>query len=60
MKLRDWLELNKLTTYQFAEQLGCSQGNVANWLAGTIPRKKPMTKIMRATKGAVQPGDFYQ
>ena len=60
MKLRDWLELNKLSTYQFAEAIDFTQAAVSKWCNGTIPRVKPMQAIEKATKGAVTAADFYR
>lgn len=60
MKLQDWLDLNKISTYQLAEKLGVAQSNVFAWCTGTIPRRDAMQQIEKETKGAVTPVDFYR
>lgn len=59
MKIKDFLKEEEITQKQFAEMVGCSQGLVAMWCNGMIPRADMMTKILIATKGKVTANDFY-
>jgi len=61
MKLEQWLKLNKLTTREFAEQIGKSPSLVHKYLyEGVTPQRSSMQAIFRATHGAVTANDFYK
>lgn len=60
MHLNDWLS-NKtdLTNAEFAEAIGVSRQALWRYRLGErIPRPDVLTKIKRATKGAVTANDF--
>lgn len=65
MRLADWLKQEGLTDSAFARQLGRTQSAVWRWRQPVgsdhfqRPRDADMAKIVQATGGQVQPGDFY-
>ncbi|PZQ48876.1 MAG: hypothetical protein DI551_00670 [Micavibrio aeruginosavorus] len=59
--LKNYLENKKVSSEQFADQIGCSRVAVVRYVSGArIPSKKIMKKIVETTDGAVQPNDFYE
>lgn len=61
MTLKEYMRINGLTQYRLAKDLDVSPNSVKNWLTGrTIPNKKLLDRIMKATDSAVQPNDFFE
>lgn len=61
MTLDLWLELTGMTEADFAERIGSTQWNINRWRHGKrLPRPQVMRAIAKATKGCVQPSDFYR
>jgi transcriptional regulator with XRE-family HTH domain len=59
MKLSDFLTAERLTSAEFAEQIGVSHKAVANWRRGArMPRPQVLTRIAAATRGQVTANDF--
>lgn len=63
MKLRKWLNQQKLTNRAFAKMIKTSESAIHQWTRadtlGRIPRQKYMVSIEKATNGKVKPQDFY-
>lgn len=59
MTLKQFLQLTGMTAYRFYIESGISQQDISRYLSGRIPRPAAMARIVAATKGAVQPNDFY-
>jgi DNA-binding transcriptional regulator YdaS (Cro superfamily) len=63
MKLRKWLDQQKLTNREFARMIGASEAAVSRWMATgdekRIPRKECIASIQKATDGKVKAQDFY-
>lgn len=60
MHLRTYLETNKVTIPAFAGAIGVTVQAVHRYVNGERkPRPEVMDKIKAATKGNVQPNDFY-
>lgn len=60
MKLAAWLAKNNLTPTEFARRTDLSQPTVFRYINGDrIPLPQMMEIITKATKGEVQPNDFY-
>jgi len=66
MKLKKYLQKNKLTQNQFIDELHkntgrkIGQGTVSKYILGQrIPRKEEMLVIYDFTEGKVSPNDFY-
>ena len=59
MTLGEFLTLEGLTPLDFADKIGVHQEAVKLWVSGKrYPRRESMRKIIKATKGRVQPNDF--
>jgi transcriptional regulator with XRE-family HTH domain len=59
MKLGKYLTINKITTRKFARQVGCSPSAAMKWRIGNRrPRLQTIAKIVKITKGQVQPNDW--
>ena len=53
-------ERHSLTYAKLAKLFGVSDGTVVyRWTRGTIPGPKVMRRICCATRGEIEPGDFY-
>ena len=59
MGLRDYLTVAKMTQSAFALKAGLSQGSVSRYCNGRIPKHSVMSVVVSATRGEVQPADFY-
>jgi hypothetical protein len=63
MKLRKWLDLQKLTNREFAVMIDVSDSAIHRWTATDddkrIPRPEHMAAIDKATRGKVKAQDFY-
>lgn len=63
MKLRKWLDLQKLTNREFAVMIDVSDSAIHRWTATDddkrIPRPEHMASIQEATGGKVKAQDFY-
>jgi DNA-binding transcriptional regulator YiaG len=63
MKLKNWLEKQRLTNREFAKMLGVSESAIHRWTATDdgkrLPRPEYIKAIERATEGKVKPQDFY-
>ena len=65
MKLRTYLELNKISAADFAGRLTArgldvSEFGVRKWVTGErIPRRDAMAAIAEETDAQVSPSDFY-
>lgn len=61
MKLSRYLKITDTQPAQFAASLDeASEASVRKWVSGErIPRPDQMREIVRVTKGAVTPNDFY-
>lgn len=61
MKLSDWLSKQEgLTQAAFADQVGCTQGRIAQIINGDLPSMHLAKRIRMATGGVVTPNDFAQ
>lgn len=59
-RIVEWLAAAELKQSDFAEQCGVLQGTVSRWVSGTrMPRPEQMQRIIRASRGFIQPQDFY-
>ena len=60
MTLHDYLKTKEITGVAFARLVNTSTSNVSKWMRGTIkPTERHYKEIYAATKGKVQPNDFY-
>jgi len=60
VRLSDYLTAQKLPFADFGQRVGVSGESVRLWAHGErVPRPDVMARIVEATAGAVQPGDFY-
>lgn len=62
MKLASYLVDNALTYTEFALLIGTQHARtVERYAKGlSIPNRRMMARVSRATKGAVQPNDFFE
>ncbi len=60
MKLQAYLTSKKETPNAFATRIGVPPHTVYRYLAGRVPRPDIMGAVYKATKGKVQPNDFYE
>ncbi len=61
MTLKDYLEKNKMTTYQFAKEIRLPQRQVYRYFKQeSVPRPDVMNIIYYATKKKVTPNDFFK
>lgn len=58
MKLRCWLKIHNLTEAEFAVSIRVSQSSVSRYVAGRMPRRNVMSRIVAATGGRVTANDF--
>lgn len=63
MKLRKWLDQQKLTNREFAVMIDASDSAIHRWTATDdrkrLPRPEYIKAIEKATEGKVKPQDFY-
>jgi predicted transcriptional regulator len=59
MKLLAYLNQRKESPNAFAIRIGVPAHTIYRYLAGRVPRPDIMTTIYAATKGDVEPNDFY-
>lgn len=60
MRLKDYMDKNKISLRDFAEEIGVGYYTLQRYLAGTrFPGPDEFTAIYKATRGKVQPNDFY-
>lgn len=59
MKLKQFLKDNDISIPAFAESIGLAAFSVERYIKGRLPQPDVMASIYKATKGAVQPNDFY-
>lgn len=61
MSLAEFLDSENLSDAAFAKLIGITRQAVHRYRRGDrIPDPKTMAKIVKATKGAVTPNDFYE
>lgn len=60
MKLLDYLTKKKESPNAFSTRIGVPPHTVYRYLAGRVPRPDIMEAIFKASKGTVQPNDFYE
>lgn len=60
MHLSDWFSKQNMTQQALADNLGVTQGRVAQLLSGATPSWSLAARIQEATHGAVTPNDFLQ
>ncbi|MGE3064161.1 MAG: helix-turn-helix domain-containing protein [Hyphomicrobiaceae bacterium] len=59
MQLVDYLASKRITSAEFAEQVGVDRSTVGRWLSGeSIPRRDAIIKIACETGGQVTANDF--
>lgn len=58
MKLKEWLELKKLTQDQFSAQSGIPQTTISRLCRGQPTSSEMMRTIFEATDGEVTPNDL--
>jgi transcriptional regulator with XRE-family HTH domain len=58
MKLSAYLERNEITQGDFAKNVGCSQGRIAQLIAGATPSMKLAQRIAAETNGKVSLQDW--
>ena len=54
MRLKKYIELNRLTQEQFAKQVGVTQAAVCQWLSGARITAERAIDIEKKTAGAVK------
>ena len=60
MNLQTYLQKFGISSKDFASLVGASVHAIRKWrLRARIPRREMMNKIVKATKGKVQPADWY-
>jgi transcriptional regulator with XRE-family HTH domain len=59
MTLTAYLKATNQTAAAFARKVGISRMQVHRYVYGQMPGPDVMTKIRKATRGKVQPNDFY-
>lgn len=59
MKLATYIKSKKLTASEFAREIGTSPMAMHRYLIGRLPAPDVVVAIHKATKGEVQPNDFY-
>lgn len=60
MKLREYLEKNRIFQAEFAKKIGVTQGIISYYVNGrTMPTRKNMQRIIEVTGGEVTADDFY-
>lgn len=63
MKLKIWLQKQRLTNREFAKIINVSESAIHRWTSvddgKRLPRPEYMKLIERATEGKVKPQDFY-
>lgn len=59
MKLEEFIKKNKISKTDFAKQVGIAFFTLDRYFKGRIPSPDIMVQIVKATKGVVQPNDFY-
>ena len=61
MKLSDYLAQDGVSIFALAEMVGVTPQAIYRWADGSRrPRAGALEKLVVATKGQVQPNDFYQ
>ena len=63
MKLKNWLEKQRLTNREFAKMISVSESAIHRWTTTDdgkrMPRLEYIRAIEKATEGKVKPQDFY-
>ncbi len=60
MRLREYLEEQRLTDAEFGRLVGATQPAVSRWASGArLPRPKMVARIQEVTGGKVSAADFY-
>lgn len=60
MRLAEYLAQEGMTQADFARKIGQEQATIARYCTGKrTPQPEVMRKIVQATRGQVQPNDFY-
>jgi transcriptional regulator with XRE-family HTH domain len=59
MKLATYIKSKKLTASEFSREIGTSPMAVHRYMIGRLPAPDVVIAIHKATKGVVQPNDFY-
>jgi len=63
MKLKNWLEKQRLTNREFAKMFSVSESAIHRWTTTDdgkrMPRLEYIRAIEKATEGKVKPQDFY-
>jgi len=61
MTLKSYLKMKGIKPDDFADAVGFSKGGVLKWISGErYPRHEAISKIMKATNGAVTANDFQE
>lgn len=60
MRLKDWRIANNVTLAQLADELNVAVSTIVRWENGERdPDRAAKERIFLATRGAVEPNDFY-
>ena len=60
MKLKDWLQVRKVTQRELAAKVGIAQPSLSLFCTGRgYPTAETMRRIAIATEGEVMPNDFF-
>lgn len=59
MTLREYLDRIGVNPVNYANRIGVSPKQVYRYCEGAIPGREIMARIVRDTRGEVQPNDFY-
>lgn len=58
MKLRDWLDKQRMTREGFAALIGTDHSTVTRYVHGRMPKREILNRIVSATDGEVTANDF--
>lgn len=59
MTLKQYIKKHGITIKEMADRIGLAPYSVERYIAGRLPVPEVVVSIYKATKGEVQPNDFY-
>jgi transcriptional regulator with XRE-family HTH domain len=59
MRLKEYLEENRITRAEFARLIGVRHISVTRYTEGRVPEASVMSKIIEQTNGQVTANDFF-
>jgi hypothetical protein len=61
MKLQQWLEKEGVSVAALAKKIGVAKWTLNRYvITNRVPAPRVVVALYKATRGAVQPNDFYQ